>query len=515
MENLKVKYPLKMKLLSLIIVMLLVSLGIFVFLALNLFKADKSAYIFEALLSKAETERTLLENKFRHMQRNLQVHDDQVYIGEELITSKLLEREDNIFQLKIFFIQQSQVFELIDRLIPANLEMSSVLGGITQDNIHQAVRKIELDGVTTLVSYSFQPDYQFAVVASISQKDAFSATDELIHKSLYFGVFILGTCLIIAVFLVTPLTRQLENLYQLILKIGQGDFTSRMTVKGSDEVSALSHSVNAMSDKILDLLEEVKEKARLEGEVAVAKLVQESFFPEPQFQDEKIDFFAHYLPASECSGDWWAIYHTPTHKIFFIADATGHGLPAALLTATMNSCKAFLDYTIEHDPEIVTRPEEILRFMNLAVSGSGNKIQVTCFVASIELTTNTMKYANASHPTPLLYPGVAESISKQDIVPLLCDNGPRLGQNVDSTYTSVTRPLNVGDSILMFTDGIIEALNSEGKQWGERRLFKAITENNKLPSQQILTLIMCQVEDFAGSCPQDDDYTALCVRVNS
>lgn len=493
--------------------MLFVSLGIFVYLALSLFKSDKSAYIYEALLSRAETERVIIENKLRSKSGTIEIIDNQVFIGEEQLKEDLLNNDEGVFQGQLVFKDNGQFRELKENLEELQGDLLGFLNSVDQDNIHQAVKEININGEKTLVAYSYQPDYQFAVITSIPVDVAFSATDELISRSLFVGTLLLGICLILAVFLVTPLTKQLENLYQLILKIGQGDFQSRITVKGSDEVSALGHSVNSMSEKILGLLEEVKEKARLENEVAVAKLVQESFFPSPEYNDKKIDFFAHYLPASECSGDWWGIYHTPTHKILFIADATGHGLPAALLTATMNSCKAFLDYTIAKTPDIVNRPEEILRFMNLAVTGSGNKIQVTCFVASIELATNKMIYANASHPTPLLYPSLKEEMSKQDITPLLCENGPRLGQSPNSTYKSTVRQLEKGDAIIMFTDGIIEAVNAEGKQWGERKLFKTIIENNKLSSQQILTHIMCQVEDFTENSAQDDDYTALCIRI--
>src|SRR5690606_11851732 len=122
--------------------------------------------------------------------------------------------------------------------------------------------------------------------------------------------------------------------------IAQGNFDKRVKVKGHDEVGALSDSVNDMADKIVLYMEEMKEKARLENEVAVAQLVQSSFFPRSSLTSPDLQVFGHFEPASECGGDWWGIADHGDWRIFFIADATGHGVPAALLTATINCCKS-------------------------------------------------------------------------------------------------------------------------------------------------------------------------------
>lgn len=513
--NLTIKYPLKLKLILLLALMMVVSLAVFVNFAVKIYRDDKSAYIFEALLAKANTEKIILENKIRLNSNSLTLQSDNIYLGDKLITRDELDFEDGVLETSLIIPSQNNFYMLQDKLVPISGEKLSVLREIFEKNIFETVREITIGKEKYLFAFSYQPEFNFIISTIIPHEIAFGAANELIERSLFFGVFILGFCLILSVLLVRPLTKQLEELFIHTKKIADGDFKSRLEVRGNDEVSALTSSVNNMSQQIGHYIEEMKEKARLENEVAVAQLVQSSFFPEPSYQDDKINFFAHYLPASECGGDWWGVFHTPTHKIFFIADATGHGVPAALLTATMNCCKTSLHFLLESRPELINRPDEILRFMNQAVLGAGKEIQVTCFVAILELETKDLTFSNASHPLPLLFNSAAQTLEKNDITPLQGPNGPRLGERADAQYQNQTIKLKAHDTIIFYTDGIIEAANTEGKRWGERRLLKNITDNHKLDSQPLLTSIMCSLEDFMKGSFQDDDYTVLSFKVVS
>ena len=513
--NLTIKYPLKLKLILLLALMMVVSLAIFVNFAVKIYRDDKSAYIFEALLAKANTEKIILENQMRLSSAALTVKEHDLYLNDKLITKEDLAFEEGIIETNFLIPYQDNFYLLKDQLTPVSGEKLLALQEIFSKNIFETVREITIDHKKYLFAFSYQPEFNFIISTLIPHELAFSAANELIERSLFFGVFILGFCLILSVLLVRPLTKQLEELFIHTKKIAAGDFNSRLEVRGNDEVSALTTSVNNMSQQIGHYIEEMKEKARLENEVAVAQLVQSSFFPEPFYQDDKLNFFAHYLPASECGGDWWGVFHTATHKIFFIADATGHGVPAALLTATMNCCKTSLDFLLESKPELIKRPDEILRYMNQAVMGAGKEIQVTCFVAILELETSELTYSNASHPHPLLFNSASQELEKSDITPLQGPNGPRLGERADAQYQNQTIQLKAHDTIIFYTDGIIEAANTEGKRWGERRLLKIITDNHKLDSQPLLTSIMCSLEDFMKGSYQDDDYTVLSFKVIS
>lgn len=509
-----IRYPLKIKLLMLLSIMLIVSLSIFVNFAIQIFRDDKSAYIFETLLSKANTERIIIENLIRNKTGSLEFVENTLSLqGEKLKHSSLFGTDEDLIKTQLLVHKEQTYYQLDDFLTPVDEVKAQLLENIFNKKVFEAVREIQLGHDKFLMAYSYSPEFDFIILSTLPYELAFGATDELIQKSLYFGILLLGLCLIFSVFIVRPLTRQLEILFDHTKKIASGDFKTKVIVRGSDEVSALTVSINNMSGQIEEYIEEMKEKARLESEVAVAQLVQSSFFPDAIFDDQKINSYAYYSPATECGGDWWGLSHTPTHKIFFMTDATGHGVPAALLTATMNCCKSSLNFILESKPELLHSPHEILRFMNQAVWGAGKKIQVTCFVAILDLKTNKLTFANASHPAPLRFNSQAQTLEKSDISPLQGVNGPRLGERENATYESQSIQLNPHDTILLYTDGIIEAQNQEGKRWGERRLLKAITENYQTDCEKLVNSIMDSVKDFSAGHAQDDDYTVVSFKV--
>ena len=117
--------------------------------------------------------------------------------------------------------------------------------------------------------------------------------------------------------------------------------------------------------------------------------------------------------------------------------------------------------------------------MNQAVCGAGKEIQVTCFVASLNVTTGKLVYANASHTPPLYFNSNKDSLAKDDFQPLIEANGPRLGQNPQGRYESRTLVLNPHDTIFFYTDGLTEGENAEGTRWGERRLIKALAQHGR------------------------------------
>ena len=128
----------------------------------------------------------------------------------------------------------------------------------------------------------------------------------------------------------------LNTLFTATQRIAEGNFETKVEIPSSDEIGALSDSFNFMSDEITRFMGEMKEKARLENEVKVAQLVQSSFFPNDDITIGPVDISAFYQPASECGGDWWGYVEDENVLVLIIADATGHGVPAALLTATAN-----------------------------------------------------------------------------------------------------------------------------------------------------------------------------------
>jgi phosphoserine phosphatase RsbU/P len=509
-----VQFPLKLKLLIVMIVLIASSLTVFVGIALTTFKEDKAAYIYESLLNKASSGEILLSQKLGPHQAGLKIQGEKIYLdGKPLDNLKDLLPEDSTFIHSLVIPHGGKFFIWEEgKLQPAPSEYAEIFETVFEKSIFEAVREFKKNNESWLLAYRYNPKLNYAFVTSLPESEVFAVTRYLIEKSLFYGLFILGISVILSVLLAKPLTASLERVQDLTQDIASGNFTRRIKIKGHDEVTSLAGSVNHMADKIVVFMEEMKEKARLENEVQVAQLVQASFFPENSVENEAFSIRGHLEAASECGGDWWGVHESEDWTILFIADATGHGVPAALLTATINCCKTSLSYLSELDPQILSRPGEILRFMNQAVHGSGKEIQVTCFVASLNKKTKKMHFSNASHTPPLFFNARKDTLGKEDFQPLMEPNGPRLGQSLGSTYTSRTMDLASGDTIFFYTDGLIEAENSEGQRWGERRLLKTLGQYGNEAMGEVIPRILGELKNFSSE-KFKDDVTVASLRV--
>jgi len=510
----QVRFPLKIKLLTVMLVLIAISLSVFIGIALKTFKEDKSAYIFETMLNKASTEEIILSQKLGAGQ--FEIDNSALKFNgsdpSEILTGHL--GEETTYEVKIVIPQQTKFYQWQDKtLSEISAEESSILESLVKSSVNAAVKETSLNGEKVLYAYDYNPLLNFAYVVILPQEKAFAVTTYLINKSLFYGIFILGAAMILSVLLARPLTSQLELLFSMTQEIARGNFKKRVTITGRDEVGALSDSVNDMADKIVIFMEEMKEKARLENEVMVAQLVQSSFFPPNSASDETLTTHGHFEPATECGGDWWGFYDHGDWRVFFIADATGHGVPAALLTATINCCKSSLSFIMETRPHILGEPHEILRFMNQAVCGAGKEIQVTCFVASFNRVTRQLIFSNSSQTAPLLYNGEAPELNKDQFRPLIEANGPRLGQKPDAQFEFHTLELKTHDTLFFYTDGLTEAENFEGTLFGQRRLIKSLVQHGKGAPKTVIEGVMKDLKEFTSNKPFNDDLTVVSMKV--
>lgn len=510
----QVRFPLKLKLLALMIVLIAASLTVFVGIALKTFREDKSAYIFETMLNKASSEQIILSQKlgsgsFKLSNSALTFADKD---PSETLNQSL--DDETTYDIKVVVPEQNNFYQWKDKKLSLlEGEEKDVLSAITTQGLNHAVKEIMLDGKKVLYAYDYNSNQNYAYVVSLPQEKAFAVTKYLINKSLLYGGLILGVAMLLSVLLARPLTAQLETLFGMTQEIAKGNFEKRVKIEGSDEVGALSDSVNDMADKIVVFMKEMQEKARLENEVMVAQLVQSSFFPAKTTSDEVLSTHGHFEPATECGGDWWGYFDQGDWRVFFIADATGHGVPAALLTATINCCKSSLGFIVETRPEILGQPNEILRYMNQAVCGAGKEIQVTCFVASFNKKTREFIYSNSSQTPPLLWSGNKTDLTKDDFRPLIEANGPRLGQKLESKFDSHTVTLQGHDTLFFYTDGLTEAENTEGSAFGQRRLIKSLAQHGTGSPMSIIEGVIGDFRVFTSDKPLNDDLTAVSMKV--
>lgn len=324
------------------------------------------------------------------------------------------------------------------------------------------------------------------------------------QKMIIAGIITLCLAIIFSLILARRyIVNPIENLKAATNKISKGNFDIKLGAKKNDEIGDLAGSFEIMSSKIKVLLKEQTDKVRLENEMNIAATVQKTLFPEKSILTDTVDIFSHYTPASECGGDLWGYFTNKSKMYFIIADATGHGLPSALITVAAKSTMSLIKRMLEKNINIT--PAEILSYANRSVfETSQGKIMMTCFVGVIDFETGELTYANAGHNPPWVFSG--------DKVHSLSLPGTRLGESLEqSDFKEKTISIKPNDKIFLYTDGIVENTNTQGEMFDKKRVRNLVKDNLAMGCSQMLSKLLKEFNSFMVNKKHLDDDTTVVI----
>lgn len=345
----------------------------------------------------------------------------------------------------------------------------------------------------------------------IPSQEAFEVTNFLIEKSLYYGLAIVSLVIIIAILFSRKMTSHLDTLLKSTMEVRAGNFDLALEIKSHDEFKTLADSFQLMASRIKELLKEVRSKAILEAEMELAKTVQKSYIPHGHFQLEGgWHLTAFYSPAGACSGDWWAHYDDREISLFLVADGTGHGISAALMTATLHSSWNLIKRRFAIDPSLRKRPDLIMEQLNQAMYTPSAPLSATCCILCVVKADFSLLVSNASHQVPLaLVERAPHSLfEKSHLSPLLVPPGPPLGIESSSTYQMQLFQNESYIHFFLFSDGMLEALNAKGRPFGERNFYGSLLDslNQKIsPTKNLFR----SIKNYMGASEQEDDFTIV------
>lgn len=346
------------------------------------------------------------------------------------------------------------------------------------------------------------------LVTLTNKSEAFGVLSYLINKSLIVFIMVLSGVVLVSQFASTYVTQRILVLYEAAKQIINGNFKVDIEVKGNDEISLLSQTFNKMAVEIVKLLEDTAQKARLESELKTAQAVQQTLFPQTYHEFECGEIYGAYQSASECGGDWWHYYENESQIWFWMADATGHGAPAALITSAIKSAVAMTE-NLKMEPEIA------IELVNKSICQvSKNKMMMTCFLGVIAKTTKIVHYVNASHEAPFIL-SKRTDIKKKDLRFLDNSKCNRLGQSMTSEFKVATEQLEPGDRIFVYTDGIPDIRNKKDESLQERGMFKVVLENHNkgLDVSRFINSVQLQLDTYREETELVDDVTFFAVDV--
>ena len=299
--------------------------------------------------------------------------------------------------------------------------------------------------------------------------------------------------------LVVPLVSQGE----LIGLINLGSRLSEQEYSGDDyklltDLATQAAPALRVAQLVKQQQEEAAERERIEQELKVARLIQQTLLPQELPALTGWDVTAYYQPARAVGGDFYDFIYFPDGKVgFIVADVTDKGVPAALVMATTRTLLRAAAERLETPGAVLARTNEVL------VDEIPPRMFVTCFYAVLDPQTGHLQYANAGHDLPYRYTesGVEE----------LRATGMPLGLMPGMIYEERETTLAHGEYVLLYSDGLVEAHNPDGDMFSFPRLQALIATHAE--GNTLKTFLLDQLADFTGvGWEQEDDVTLVTLQ---
>jgi phosphoserine phosphatase RsbU/P len=324
-------------------------------------------------------------------------------------------------------------------------------------------------------------------------------------------LFIIGVAFLVVVLvgilfsaaLIRTLTRSVHDLYMGTKKVEAGDFSHRIPIRTKDQLSELATSFNSMTQRIERLIDEVKEKEKLEAELEIARQVQSQLFPKEVPKLQTLELTGICKPARVVSGDYYDFIPLDSRSTaLVIGDISGKGISAALLMASLQS-SLHAQLTMATNGGVSTAT--LVSRLNRQLYESTPPEKYATFYCSLyDDQSGLLAYTNAGHLAPIL-------IRNRDVTRLE-SNGMVVGMFPDFPYEQNIVQLAQGDLLTAFTDGITECENPQGEQFGDQRLTDLLVRHRERPLDEILRAITDAIGNWASDIDGQDDTTILLAR---
>lgn len=360
--------------------------------------------------------------------------------------------------------------------------------------------------------------------------------------------FLIGLCIVFALIellalymairLSRTITASVADLYEATHAVDRGELSHRIGVSRADQLAELSRSFNTMTGSLQRLLEEQKEKERLQNEISIAQEVQANLFPHHVSNLASLELHGICRPARSVSGDYYdfLVFHqeanegVPSRREtgvgIAIGDISGKGISAALLMATLHSAVRAYRFASEElvysesslaglmasreerggdCDELFESPGRILSLLNRHLYRSTQPEKyATLFLAHYDSASAMLTYSNAGQLPPLV-------LGRDGTVRRLDQGGTVVGLMDGMHYEEDRFQMRPGDIMVAYSDGVTEPENDFG-EFGEARLMEVVRRYRDEPLHVISTKVMQALDAWIGADEQPDDITLVLAR---
>jgi serine phosphatase RsbU (regulator of sigma subunit) len=300
--------------------------------------------------------------------------------------------------------------------------------------------------------------------------------------------------------------RRIERLSGAAQAVAEGKFETEVPGMPDDEIGRLGGAFNKMVQDLRQYMKTLevtaREKESIAKELQIAAQLQEKALPRQMPEVPGLEVSAKSFPAKAVGGDYYDFVYPGKDTVgFVIADAAGKGFPGSLYMSTSRSIFRVISQT-------ETSPSVMLRKTNDYISGDPTQegMFITYIYCVYDGAARRLTYSNAGHFPPLLYN------TRTKVFKALNAGGMPIGIMAGADFPEEMVEFAEGDLLVLYTDGIIEAMNLQNEMFGVEKLEELIRNHGAEPTRSLIEHISAQIAGFVGEAPQHDDMTIVVIK---
>jgi len=331
--------------------------------------------------------------------------------------------------------------------------------------------------------------------------DSLGAIRRATGRNLGVGLALVALAMLGVVPLSTRMTRHITALSDGVDQLARGDLETRVEVPSRDEIGKLGAAFNHMAGELAENQRKLVHQERLQKELEMCRQIQEELLPQRSCRLPFAEVRALTIPAREVGGDFFNYFALPDGSVaLLMGDVSGKGVPAALLMANL---QATLRARLPLEPDLSTLAARI--DVELEASTPAESY-LTVFIAVVTPDARQMRYVNAGHNTQYVCRGDGRIESMRS-------TGRPLGLLSGGRFEELSLDLAAGDELCLFTDGLIEAENRRGEEFGTERLETLLRDSRSEQPGIVVDRIEAALSDHRGRTEAADDATMLVLRL--
>ena len=350
------------------------------------------------------------------------------------------------------------------------------------------------------------PNTKWIFALTFPTQELYSGLNDFVVKLIAIFLVSLLAMTIITILITRKFIRPIRRLVDATQRIGQGDFKTVLPViTSTDEISQLTNAFSSMKEELVHYISNLQDataaREKIEGELKVAHDIQMGLLPKNFPVRDDWDLAAILDPARAVGGDLYDFYFLDDDHLFIaIGDVAGKGVPASLLMVSARALfRSRVSLRVPLNQSVYEINKEICK-------ENPNQMFITFIGGIVDLKNGCMTYCNAGHNPPFIQRHNAKIEKLGDV------HGIPLGIFEHATYSSGSILFSPGDSLVLYTDGVTEALSKADTFYGERPMLDLVRKNHELCPSELIRLLEQDVLEFMTGVDQADDITLLILK---